>query len=160
MSNVGTWPDTGMTPQMTPSTAEALVDWCCAAVTAVGLRGRRVVILGHDSMGMETALAHVIPTRNTFGIEITRLDMKLLADMIAKKAYDAKELKALRAWIDKHVGKRLELRDEADSERFNQSLAMYLIVRDLMADSALYHATVFPMRYVTVPGLTVLKDLR
>ena len=60
--------------------------------------------------------------------------MKLLADMLNKKAYNEKELKALRGWIDKYIGKRLQLRDEADSERFNQSLAMYLIVRDLMAD--------------------------
>jgi len=85
-------------------------------------------------MGMETALAHVIPTRRTFGLEIARLDMKLLADMLAKGAYDAKEVARLRAWIDRHVGKRLELRDEADGERFNQSLAMYLIVRDILAD--------------------------
>ena len=132
--NVGTWPDTGLNPKMTDQTANNLIDWCYAAVTAVALRGRRVVILGHDSMGMETALAHVIPTRNAFGIEITRLDMKLLADMLNKKAYKEKELKELRGWIDKHVGKRLELRDKADSKRFNQSLAMYLIVRDLMAD--------------------------
>ena len=132
--NVGTWPDTGLNPQMTPSTAAALVDWCYAALTAAGLRGRRVVILGHDSMGMETALAHVIPTRRTFGLEITRLDMKLLADMLAKGAYKQEELKALRAWVDRMVGKRLQLRDEADGERFNKSLAMYLIVRDLMAD--------------------------
>jgi L-fucose isomerase len=131
--NVGNWPDTGLDPQMSESTAKNLIDWCYAAVTAVGLRGRRVVILGHDSMGMETALAHVIPTRNTFGIEITRLDMKLLADMLSKKAYDAKELKALRNWVDTNVGKKLELKTQADSERFNQSLAMYLIVRDLMA---------------------------
>jgi len=132
--NVGTWPDTGDNPKMTDLTAKNLIDWCYAAVTTVALRGRRVVVLGHDSMGMETALAHIIPTRNTFGIEITRLDMKLLADMLKKKAYNEKELKTLRSWIDKHVGKRLELRDEADSERFNQSLAMYLIVRNLMAD--------------------------
>ncbi len=132
--NVGTWPDTGMEPVMTESTAQALVDWAFAAVTTQALKGRRVVIFGHDSMGMETALAHVIPTRHQFGIEITRLDMKLLADMIAKKAYDQKELKALRAFIDKHLGKRLEIRDEADSERFNQSLALYLIMRDLLAD--------------------------
>ena len=132
--NVGTWPDTGQNPQMTEGTAEALVDWAYAAVSKVGLKGRRVVILGHDSMGMETALAHIIPTRNTFGLEITRLDMKLLADMLDKQAYDAQELRALRAWLDELVGERLELRDEADSERFNQSLAMYLIVRDLMAD--------------------------
>jgi len=132
--NVGTWPDTGMNPKMTEQTAKNLIDWCYAAVTAVGLRGRRVMILGHDSMGMETALAHIIPTRNTFGIEITRLDMKLLADMLNKKAYNEKELKALRGWINRYVGKRLQLHNEADSERLNMSLAMYLIVRDLMAD--------------------------
>jgi len=79
-------------------------------------------------------LAHVLPTRNTFGLEITRLDMKLLADMLTKKAYKDKELKDLRGWIDRYVGKRLELRSDQDSERFNMSLAMYLIVRDLMAD--------------------------
>ncbi len=132
--NVGTWPDTGMNPKMTEQTAKSLIDWCYAAVTAVALRGRRVVIFGHDSMGMETALAHIIPIRNTFGLEITRLDMKLLADMLNKKAYDEKELKALRGWVNRYVGNRVELRDEADSERFNQELAMYLIVRDLMAD--------------------------
>ncbi len=132
--NVGSWPDTGPDPKMTPATADALINWCHAALTFAGLKGRRVVILGHDSMGMETALAHVTPTRRTFGLEITRLDMKLLADMLTRGAYDAEELKALRAWIDRMVGKRLELRDEADSERFNQSLAMYLIVRDLMSD--------------------------
>jgi L-fucose isomerase len=132
--NVGTWPDTGSNPKMTDQTAKNLIDWCYAAVTTVALRGRRVVILGHDSMGMETALAHIIPTRNTFGLEITRLDMKLLADMLNKKAYKEKDLKTLRSWINRYVGKRLELRDEADSERFNQSLAMYLIVRDLMVD--------------------------
>ena len=132
--NVGTWPDTGQKPKMTAETTDALVDWCYAALGYVGLKGRRVVIFGHDSMGMETALAHVIPTRRTFGLEITRLDMKLLSDMLTKKAYDAKELVALRKWVGRHVGKRLELRDDADSERFNQSLAMYLIVRDIMAD--------------------------
>jgi len=132
--NVGNWPDTGMYPDMSKATTTALIDWCYAAVTAVALRGRRVVIFGHDSMGMETALAHILATRNTFGLEITRLDMKLPADMLNKKAYDEKELKALRGWINRHIGKRLELRDEADSERFNMSLAMYLINRDLMAD--------------------------
>ena len=132
--NVGTWADTGLEPKMTEGTAEALVDWAFAAVTTQYLKGSRMVIFGHDSMGMETALAHVIPTRNQFGIEITRLDMKLLADMLQKKAYDAKELKDFRAFIDKHLGKRLEIRDQADSERFNQSLAMYLIIRDLLKD--------------------------
>jgi len=132
--NVGTWPDTGMNPKMTEQTAKNLIDWCYAAVTAVALRGRRVVIFGHDSMGMETALGHIIATRNIFGLEITRMDMKLLADMLNKKAYSEKELKALRGWVNRYVGNRVELRNEADSERFNQELAMYLIVRDLMAD--------------------------
>ena len=132
--NVGTWPDTGQEPKMTDATADALVDWCYAALTRAGLRGRRVVVWGHDSMGMETALAHVIPTRNAFGLEITRLDMKLLADMLSRKAYDEKELRALRRWVNRHVGKRLALRDEADSQRFDMSLAMYLITRDVMRD--------------------------
>lgn len=132
--NVGNWPDTGLNPKMSAPTATALIDWCYAAVTAVALRGRRVMVFGHDSMGMETALAHIIPTRNTFGIEITRLDMKLLADMLRKEAYNKKELKELRGWIDKHLGKRLEIKTEDDSKRFDMSLAMYLINRDLMAD--------------------------
>ena len=132
--NVGTWPDTGMKPEMTPATAAALVDWCYAAMTRVGLKGRRVVVFGHDSMGMETALAHVLPTRQAFGLEITRLDMELLADMLAKKAYKPAELKRLRAWVDEHVAERLDLSQPGASEKFNQSLAMYLIMRDLVED--------------------------
>lgn len=132
--NVGSWPDEGLEPQMTEQTADDLVDWAYAAVTRQAMKGRRVVIFGHDSMGMETALQHIIPTRKVFGVEIARLDMKLLADMVSKGAYDKDELKALRAWVDKKVGDRLELGDDADSERFNQSLAMYLIARDLMDD--------------------------
>jgi len=132
--NVGNWADTGMDPVMTKPTATALIDWCYAAVTATALRGRRVMVFGHDSMGMETALAHVLPTRNTFGLEITRLDMKLLADMLKKGAYSKKELRELRGWIDQNIGKRLELKTEEDSKRFDTSLAMYLINRDLMAD--------------------------
>ena len=113
--NVGNWPDTGSNPKMSKKTATNLIDWCFAATTAVAIKGRRVMIFGHDSMGMETALAHIIPTRNTFGLEITRLDMKLLSDMLTKKAYNQKELKELRAWIDKHIGKRLEIKSKADS---------------------------------------------
>jgi L-fucose isomerase len=132
--NVGTWPDTGLRPKMTEATAEALVDWTYAAITQQALKGRRVVIFGHDSMGMETALAHIIPTRRTFGLEITRLDMKLLADMLNKKAYDRKELKSLRGWLARNLGERIELHGEADSVRLDQSLAMYLISRDIMQD--------------------------
>ena len=132
--NVGNWPDTGMNPKMSAPTATSLIDWCYAAVTAKALKGRRVMVFGHDSMGMETAMSHILPTRNTFGLEITRLDMKLLADMLKKGAYSKKELKALRGWINGHLGKRLELKTDADSKRFDISLAMYLINRDLMAD--------------------------
>jgi len=132
--NVGNWPDEGLSPEMSKATAEGLIDWCYAAVTYVGLKGRRVMVLGHDSMGMETALAHVIETRNQFGIEITRLDMKLLSDMLMKGAYSRAEVRSLRAWINKHLKGRLQIRSGADSDRFNQSLAMYLIVRDLMKD--------------------------
>lgn len=132
--NVGTWPDTGMKPNMTDNTAAALIDWCHAALTFAGLKGRRVVVFGHDSMGMETALAHVLPTRRTFGLEITRLDMKLLVDMLNKKAYDEKELKKLRAWVNQHVGKRLDMSQPDASEKFDKGLAMYLIMRDLLAD--------------------------
>ncbi len=132
--NVGTWPDRGIKPKMTGETAVSLIDWCFAALTRQALKGRRVVILGHDSMGMETALAHIIPTRKIFGIEITRLDMKLFSDMLQKEAYNKKELTALRKWLDKTVGDRIELRNEEDSYRLNQSLAMYLIQRDIMRD--------------------------
>ncbi|MBN1943495.1 MAG: hypothetical protein JW849_09415 [Phycisphaerae bacterium] len=132
--NVGTWPDAGMKPKMTDNTAQALIDWCYAAMTYAGLKGRRVVVFGHDSMGMETALAHILPTRRTFGLEITRLDMKLLADMLNKGAYDKKELQKLRGWVNRHVGSRLDLSQTDASEKFDQGLAMYLIMRDLLTD--------------------------
>ncbi|GAB4369213.1 MAG: hypothetical protein Kow0042_10800 [Calditrichia bacterium] len=132
--NVGNWPDSGLYPVMSDKTKTALIDWTYAALTYQGLKGKRVVVFGHDSMGMETALPHVLATRNTFGLEITRLDMKLLADMLSKKAYNEKELKELRTWLDTHAGERIQLRNEADSERFNLSLALYLIVRDLLAE--------------------------
>jgi len=145
--NVGNWPDSGERPEMSEATAEALVDWAYAALTYQALRGRRVLIFGHDSMGMETALAHVIPTRRAFGLEITRLDMKLLADMLQKQAYDKKELAALREWLAGHLGERtprtlkdprgperVELRTNDDRARLDQSLAMYLITRDLLRD--------------------------
>ena len=132
--NVGTWPDTGMNPVMTQKTAENLINWCYAAVTTIGLRGRRVVVFGHDSMGMETALPHVFATRSTFGLEITRLDMKLLADMLNKGAYDGKELKELRSWIKRKIGTRLDLSSENAEAKLNKSLAMYLIMRDLMEE--------------------------
>ena len=132
--NVGSWPDTGQDPQPSPATVQALVDWCYAALTRVGLKGRRVVVFGHDSMGMETALAHIIPTRNTFGLEITRLDMKLLADLLRKQAYDARELSDMRGWLTNHLGARIDLSQPDAADKLDRSLAMYLIMRDLLAE--------------------------
>ncbi len=132
--NVGTWADTGEDPEPSDSTVKALVDWCYAALTRVGLKGRRVVVFGHDSMGMETALAHILPTRNTFGLEITRLDMKLLADMLAKGAYDKAELAELRNWLLNLLGPRVDLKHPDANAQLDQSLAMYLIMRNLLTD--------------------------
>ena len=131
---VGTWPDTGLEPKMTEKTAESLTDWCYAAVTTQFLKGKRAVLFGHDSMGMETALAHILPVRSVFGLELTRLDMKLLSDMLNREAYDKKELKELKGWLFSHCGKRTEIKDELDGARFDRSLAMYLITRDLLKD--------------------------
>lgn len=132
--NVGKWADDGETPEISQKTIETLINWLYAAVTYQELKGKRVVVFGHDSMGMETALAHVIPTRNQFGIEITRLDMKLLADMVTKKSYNKNELKELRSWIDSFGKENVQLRNDEDSDRFNTCLSMYLIVRDLFKE--------------------------
>jgi len=132
--NVGNWDDTGMFPSITEATIQSLVDWSYAALTYVGLKGRRIVVFGHDSMGMETALTHVNATRNTFGIEVTRLDMKLLADMLTKGAYDKEEVKALQSWLEKHLGNRIDMSQPNADEKLEKSLAMYLIMRDLMKD--------------------------
>ncbi|NOY95271.1 MAG: hypothetical protein GXO81_02625 [Chlorobi bacterium] len=131
--NVGQWDDTGMDPAISNETLQSLLDWTFAATTYAGLKGKRVVCFGHDSMGMETALTHVNATRNTFGIEVTRLDMKLLADKLKKNDYDNEELKALRAWLENNLGS-IDISQPNGSNKLNQSLAMYLIMRDMLAD--------------------------
>lgn len=131
--NVGTWDDKGQFPNISESTIATLADWCFAAVTTQYLKGKRVAIIGHDSMGMETALAHIIPTRNQFGLEITRIDMKIISDMLKKESYSKEEVKELRAFINK-TSKGVEIKTTEDDFHFNQSLAMYLIVRDYMKD--------------------------
>ena len=131
--NVGSWNDVGIDPIMTEKTKESLIDWCYAAVTFQALKGKRVVVFGHDSMGMETALPHVSATRNQFGIEITRLDMKLLSDMLTKKSYDERELLKLKKWIKSDCLK-IELPEETDEDNLDKSLALYLIVRDMMKE--------------------------
>ena len=131
--NVGSWNDVGIDPIMTKKTKESLIDWCYAAVTFQALKGKRVVVFGHDSMGMETALPQVSATRNQFGIEITRLDMKLLSDMLTKKSYDELELLKLKKWIKSDCLK-IELPEETDEDNLDKSLALYLIVRDMMKE--------------------------
>ncbi len=131
--NVGNWADTGLNPVMSSETKANLIDWCYAAATIQGLKGKRVVVFGHDSMGMETALPHVAATRNQLGLEITRLDMKLLADMLQKEAYDKEELKHIRSWLETGSA-GIELPDDTDSSNLDKSLALYLIVRDLMKE--------------------------
>ena len=131
--NVGSWNDVGIDPIMTKKTKESLIDWCYAAVTFQALKGKRIVVFGHDSMGMETALPHVSATRNQFGIEITRLDMKLLSDMLTKKSYDESELLKLKKWIKSDCLK-IEIPEETDEDNLDKSLALYLIVRDMMKE--------------------------
>ncbi|MBN1926804.1 MAG: hypothetical protein JW798_13315, partial [Prolixibacteraceae bacterium] len=131
--NIGNWDDFGADPEINPVTLQNLVDWCFAAATYVGLKGRRVVCFGHDSMGMETALTHVNATRKTFGVEVTRLDMKLLSDKLQKGDYNKEELKALRAWLVKNL-KSIDLSQPGGSENLDKSLSLYLIMRDLLTD--------------------------
>ncbi len=132
--NIGSWPDKGESPRMSEDTLSSLIDWCYAASTFQGLKGKRVVVFGHDSMGMETALPHVMETRNRFGLEITRLDMKLLADMLQKKSYDIEEVQKLKSWLFSYGKDKIELPEEKDEELLEKSLALYLIVRDLLDD--------------------------
>ncbi|MDT0677641.1 hypothetical protein [Autumnicola musiva] len=132
--NIGSWPDKGQNPEMSDETKESLIDWCYGAATFQGLKGKRVIVFGHDSMGMETALPHVMETRNRFGIEITRLDMKLLADMLQKESYDKEELQKLKNWLFSHAKDRIEISEEKDEELLEKSLALYLIIRDLMKE--------------------------
>ncbi|MDN5204251.1 hypothetical protein QQ008_22860 [Fulvivirgaceae bacterium BMA10] len=131
--NVGSWDDTGLDPVMSEATKKELIDWCYAAVTIQALKGKRVVVFGHDSMGMETALPHVAATRNQFGIEITRLDMKLLADLLSRESYDKEELARLRSWLEEGSA-GIELPEALDNDNLDKSLALYLIVRDLMKE--------------------------
>ncbi|HYX09579.1 MAG TPA: hypothetical protein VE912_22815 [Bacteroidales bacterium] len=131
---VGKWEDSGLEPEIDQSTIDELINWSYATVTRQYLKGKRVVVFGHDSMGMETALPHVLATRETYGIEITRLDMKLLADMLQKKSYDADELGRLKEWLYRHAGERIQAETEKEKEDLEMSLALYLIVRDLLND--------------------------
>jgi L-fucose/D-arabinose isomerase len=131
--NIGNWDDVGLTPHINPATIDNLIDWAYAALTYVGLKGRRIVCFGHDSMGMETALTHVNATRQTFGLEVARLDMKLLSDKLQKNDYDKQELKALRNWLETNL-KHMDTSQAGGSENLDKSLALYLIMRDILTD--------------------------
>jgi hypothetical protein len=50
--------------------------------------------------------------------------------------------------------------DEVALKRIDKDTPHPFALRDLMAESALYHATVFPLRHVQVPGLSVYDAVR
>jgi L-fucose isomerase len=81
--NVGNWDDKGMNPQMSKETAKNLIDWCYAAVTYMLSKAVELFVRPrYDGYG-NSYLAHY-SDKKYFRIEITRLDMKLLADMLRK----------------------------------------------------------------------------
>ena len=59
--------------------------------------------------------------------------MKLLSDMLTKKSYDERELLKLKKWIKSDCLK-IELPEETDEDNLDKSLALYLIVRDMMKE--------------------------
>lgn len=50
--------------------------------------------------------------------------------------------------------------DQVALDRIDKNTPHPFALRDLMADSALYHATVFPLRHIQVPGLSVYNAVR
>ncbi len=50
--------------------------------------------------------------------------------------------------------------DQVALNRIDKDTPHPFALRDLMSDSALYHATVFPLRHVHVPGLSVYNAIR
>lgn len=134
-TNIGSWPDTGTEPLMTQETSESLIDWCFAAVTYQSWRGRRIREFGQDSMGMETARAHIDAMRRIFGLEVIRDDMLLVAGLLDAEAYDQDELKELDTWFDAMISGCLGPFTETNGEeKWLEELAMYLVVRDLLEE--------------------------
>jgi len=50
--------------------------------------------------------------------------------------------------------------DQFALSRINQDSPHPLALRDILADSALYHATVFPLRHVSIPGVNTYHGIR
>lgn len=127
--------DNGPDPAgISDKTAGNLIDWCFAAVTAVALRGRRVVLIGNDPSGMEGNMVHVDPIKHAFGIDISHVGTKDVADQLQAHHFDSLELRKLRTWFKRMVGKRITVGSDANEARFLKELAMYLIVRNLLND--------------------------
>ncbi|MCX6720397.1 MAG: hypothetical protein NTW11_01170 [Candidatus Staskawiczbacteria bacterium] len=129
---VGTWDDVGQKPVMTVETASELISWCYGMLPKAGWKGKRLLFHGAHSMEMETAMAHVIATRNQFGVHISMNDMTEVSDRLTKREYSDSELYNLRRWMDRMLGKRIQIRNVEDEGKFQQELAMYLITRNLM----------------------------
>ena len=132
--NVGTWPDTGADPQADRRDRRGpgrLVlrrpDLRRAQGPPRG--GLRPRLDGHgDRPGpRHPHAADVRPGNHAAGHET--------AGRHAQQGRLRQEgARRLRGWIDQHVGKRLDLSQPGGEEKFNQSLALYLIVRDLLAE--------------------------
>lgn len=130
--NIDKWAESGLESEIYEETIISFVDWCYTAITFSYLKGKWIVIFDHDSIGMETALAHVLETRKQFKTEITRLDMKLLADILNKESYNKDEHQKLKGWLTNHAEGRIEIGNKNEEDNFSNSLALYLIVRDLI----------------------------
>jgi len=131
----------GETPRYEQKVLDAIVDWGYAAVTKVDLRGKRMLRLGRDSMGMETAMAHVWPNRMTFGLDCVPWDMKIVLDyvddLMKAAASDSTQhpyarllnerTDALLAMTNPDGSKKVELTTLNTPEKVKQSQAVYLI---------------------------------
>lgn len=129
---VGAWPDTGQEPEMDEATASELEAWCYGMLPKAAWKGKRVLIHGPHSMEMETAMAHVDAARSQFGLHLSMNDMTEVSDRLYRTGYNTSELVELRAWMNKLLGDRIQIRTSEDETKFQDELAMYLITRDLM----------------------------
>ena len=132
---IGSWPDEGQDVEMTDETTQQVVDLCQAAVAKVGVKGKRLVLFGHESMWMRTGMPHILATLEHFGIQLLQYDMKLLVDLFTRHAYDDVDLKLLEAWIDDGLGdRRASKGDEVANQRYRDGLAYYLILSKFLED--------------------------